>query len=56
LLVGGACGAIRSGRFLQVVPQTPITNLYVSMLTSAGVAIEELGDSTGRLSDLSGFS
>jgi hypothetical protein len=32
MLVGGAGGAIRSGRFLQVAPATPITNLYVSML------------------------
>jgi hypothetical protein len=52
MLVGGACGAIRSGRFLQVAPETPITNLYVSMLTGMGIAIEKLGDSTGRLSDL----
>jgi hypothetical protein len=52
MLVGGACGAIRSGRFLQAAPQTPITNLYVSMLTRMGVSIEKLGDSTGALSEL----
>jgi hypothetical protein len=52
MLVGSACGGIRSGRFLQVPPQTPITNLYVSMLTRMGVAIEKLGDSTGELSEL----
>jgi hypothetical protein len=56
MLVGGACGAIRSGRFLQVAPQTPIANLYVSMLTGMGVAVENLGDSTGKLSDLGGLT
>jgi Protein of unknown function (DUF1552) len=53
MLVGGACGSIRSGRFLQAAQQTPITNLYVSMLARMGVAIEKLGDSTGALSELS---
>jgi hypothetical protein len=56
MLVGGACGSIRSGRFLQAAPRTPITNLYVSLLTRMGVAIESLGDSTGELSDLGGLA
>jgi hypothetical protein len=53
LLVGGGCGAIRTGRYLQAPPQTPITNLYVSMLGAMGVEVEKLGDSTGKLSALS---
>ena len=52
MLAGGACGTIRSGRFLQVAPRTPMTNLYVSMLTRMGAEIETLGDSPGKLSDL----
>lgn len=56
MLVGGACGAIRGSRFLHVAPQTPITNLYVSMLTRMGVAVEKLGDSTGQLSGLDGLA
>jgi hypothetical protein len=52
LLAGGACGTIRTGRFVQAAPQTPITNLYVSMLGRMGVDIEKLGDSTGKLSEL----
>lgn len=55
VLAGGACGNIRGGRFLRVASQTPITNLYVSMLGSMGVAIEKLGDSTGQLAELSGL-
>jgi hypothetical protein len=53
MLMGGACGSIRSGRFLKVADQTPITNLYVSMLARMGVDIEKLGDSTGKLAELS---
>jgi hypothetical protein len=52
MLVGGACGAILSGRLLQAAPQTPITNLYISMLMRMGVATEKPGDSTGELSGL----
>jgi Protein of unknown function (DUF1552) len=52
MLVGGACGAIKTGRFVQVTPQTPIANLYVSMLATMGVAVEKIGDSTGRLADI----
>jgi hypothetical protein len=56
MLVGGACGTVAGGRFLKVAPQTPITNLYVSMLASMGAAVEQLGDSRGALSGLSGLS
>jgi hypothetical protein len=31
---------------------TPITNLYLSMLDRMGVHVESFGDSTGRLPDL----
>ena len=33
---------------------TPITNLYLSMLDKVGVRIDSFGDSTGRLTQLSG--
>jgi hypothetical protein len=52
MLMGGACGSVRAGRFLKVADQTPITNLYVSMLMRMGVDVEKLGDSTGKISDL----
>jgi hypothetical protein len=52
MLVGSGCGAIRTGRFIQVAAQTPITNLYVSMLGGMGVDVEKLGDSTGKIAEL----
>ena len=52
MLVGGACGWIRSGRVIGAARRTPITNLYVSMLARMGVEMEKLGDSTGPLTEL----
>ena len=45
-LVGGQ---LKGGRHLAVPLHTPMTNLLVSMLDKAGVRIDHLGDSTGRL-------
>ena len=48
LLAGGAAGQLHGGRHLQY-PETPMTNLLVTMLNKVGVPVETLGDSTGRL-------
>jgi hypothetical protein len=52
LLMGGACGTLRGGRFIRAADRTPVTNLYVSMLGRMGVEVEKLGDSTGQLAEL----
>ena len=52
MLAGGACGTIRTGRFIQAAAGTPVTNLYISMLARMGVNADRLGDSTGKLSEL----
>jgi hypothetical protein len=52
MLIGGP---LRGGRFLQAPPQTPITNLYISMLSAMGVNVDKLGDSTGKLAGLDGL-
>lgn len=49
ILAGRAGGRIRTGRFLQLPVNQPMTNLYLSMLDLNGVAAERFGDSTGRL-------
>ena len=48
LVAGGGGGQLHGGRHLQY-PETPMTNLLVTMLDKAGVPVETLGDSTGRL-------
>jgi hypothetical protein len=49
LVAGGANGTIAGGRHLVCPPETPMTNLYLTLLDRMGVAAESLGDSTGRL-------
>lgn len=49
LVVGGANGMIQGGRHLVVPSETPMTNLYLTLLDHMGVAGDSLGDSTGRL-------
>ena len=49
LVVGGANGTIAGGRHLVCPPETPMTNLYLTLLDYMGVPAESLGDSTGRL-------
>ena len=52
LLAGKGGGAIRSGRHIRYPVQTPLTNLWLSMLDRAGAAAPRLGDSTGLLNGL----
>ena len=49
ILAGGGAGTLRGGRHLKYEGETPMTNLLVSMLHKAGVPVDDLGDSTGRL-------
>ena len=49
LLAGKASGTITTGRHLRLPEETPLTNLYVSMLDRMGVEVAGFGDSTGRL-------
>jgi hypothetical protein len=54
LVAGKANGTINPGRHIRVARETPVNNLWVSMLDRMGVnGVERLGDSTGRLSVLS---
>ena len=53
LLLGGGAGTLRSGRHVRYADDTPLTNLYLSLLDKLGVPIENFGDSTGKLEQLS---
>jgi hypothetical protein len=52
LVAGGANGTIATGRHVRYEQETPMTNLFLSMLDRFGVSVPFLGDSTGRLSGL----
>ena len=53
IIAGGAAGRIQGGRYLAFRgDETPLTNLYLTMLDKVGVPTEKFGDSTGRLNRL----
>lgn len=52
LLCGRGGGTVKSGRHIQYPFDTPMNNLYLSLLDRVGVQCHSLGDSTGRLTDL----
>ncbi len=54
LLAGRGNGTISSGRHIRCEPETPLNNLFLSMLDRMGTPVDELGDSTGRLPGLEG--
>jgi hypothetical protein len=48
-VVGGPAGRLGGGRRRHVPSGTPLSNLLLTLLDGAGVPLETLGDSTGRL-------
>jgi hypothetical protein len=49
LLCGGGAGAFTSGNHLQAPKETPLNNLFLTLLDRMGVQPDRLGDSTGLL-------
>ncbi len=49
----GRRGTLKTGRHLRFPKETPINNLWLSLLDRMGVHLEQLGDSTGHLAGLS---
>lgn len=53
LLAGRGGGSVDTGRHIIYERETPVCNLFVSMLERAGASVDSFGDSTGALRDLS---
>ena len=53
LLAGGGAGQLHGGRHIQYPDETPLTNLYLTLLAKLDVQAERIGDSTGQLPYLS---
>ena len=56
LLVGGGAGKLKGGRYVRFPDQTPMSNMFVSLLDKVGVPCDKLGDSTGPLQMPQGLS
>jgi hypothetical protein len=52
VLLGGGGGRIRGGQCVRSKRDTPLTNLYVTMLDVFGCPVERFGDSSGRLDSI----
>lgn len=52
ILAGGGGGTIDTGRHLRVDAETPMCNLFMSMLERFGTPVDFIGDSTGSLNQL----
>ncbi|MDB6065779.1 MAG: hypothetical protein JWR26_1987 [Pedosphaera sp.] len=53
VVAGGGGGTIQTGRHVRLDKQTPLNNLYLSMLDRMGAPAEKMGDSNGKLVQLS---
>ena len=52
LLAGQGGGTLTPARHVKLDKETPMTNLYLSMLDRMGVAAQRVGDSTGKLESI----
>ncbi len=52
LVAGSGGGSLHPGRHIRYPAETPMNNLYLSLLDRVGVRPESLGDGTGTLQDL----
>lgn len=52
VLAGRAGGTINSGRHIVLKDETPLNNLFCSMLDRMGTKVDRLGDASGTLSEL----
>ncbi|MNG39573.1 hypothetical protein D3C84_1277200 [compost metagenome] len=53
LLAGRGDGSLKPGRHLAYPKDTPMTNLYLTLLDRMGIHPESIGDSTGKVEHLS---
>ena len=54
VLAGGKSAGVKGGRHIRYKPETPMNNLLLTLLDKVGVPGETLGDSTGKVDQLSG--
>ena len=49
LLIAGAATGVAGNRYVRYADDTPMANLYLTLLDRLGVTVERLGDGTGRV-------
>ena len=56
LVMGQGGGLLRTGRHVVYDKQTPMNNLYLTLMEGMGVRTDTLGDATGQLQHLTDVS
>ncbi len=54
LVAGGGSGATKTGQHLRMKRETPVANLFISLLQDVGVKVGAFGDSSGPLPEFRG--
>ena len=52
LLAGRGGGTIATGQHIRCPKETPMANLFLSMMDRMGMSADRFGDSTGRLNQI----
>jgi hypothetical protein len=52
LVAGGGCGTLNTGRHLRFEKETPLNNLWLSLLNRMEIDVAQVGDSTGTIQGL----
>ena len=52
VVAGGGSGTVRNGRHIRLKNETPLNNLFLSMLQRVGVKADSFGDSNGLLKEI----
>ncbi|OFW41271.1 MAG: hypothetical protein A3J28_18045 [Acidobacteria bacterium RIFCSPLOWO2_12_FULL_60_22] len=53
VLIGGGAGRIKGGRHLRYPKDTPLPNLFLTLLDTIGIPLDHFGNSTGKIELLS---
>jgi hypothetical protein len=53
LMIGKGGGTIKPSKHIRYASETPLANLHLSLIERMGAKIDRLGDSTGRIDNLS---
>jgi hypothetical protein len=51
-IVGGGCGKLKGGQHLKYPDHTPIANVLLTLLDRAGVPLDKIGDSSGKIAEI----
>jgi hypothetical protein len=51
-IVGGGCGKLKGGQHLKYPDHTPVANVLLTLLDHAGVPVDKIGDSNGKIAEI----